>query len=587
LDYDKYMKNILKKTYEAFRRLLTVLGRLGRKKDWSREPTIELDLLSKQKTEMRKKIASISETIDALSARIAEAHEGERLSVGQAREFAHKEGSAESGNHRREYERKRWQSQERRRSYEREKWSLAEPLRQHFVALHSLHLNLLSLDARESEIERMLQRERELSSTLTAKPMPTEQAEQADTAPELSIVRKHILARDLVLLAVRTFRVKPGMTMLTVLGIGVSFATIFFLVSFGYGMEKVLLDQFASDTLMRSLTVQSPNPDAIPLDHTASDLIRALPGIEHVEPVFGLSGQVESDSLAAEVELRGADPTYFSVSGGILKDGRVYENGEHAIVLSSSFLQTMDKKSLADFAKPFSVTVYRPHTREEGEGVEVLYLGDDFRVVGIVDDDENPNVFLPPGFISDLVPQYNALNILAMDEASVPGLRSSIADLGFMTSSVADTVDQATKVFNVAEVILALFGAASLIVATIGMVNTMTVSLLERTQEIGIMKVLGVSDGDVRRLFLLEASIIGGLGGLSGLVMGITLSQGFNMLINVLAHNLGGKSVSLFYYPSWFILSIVISALIIGFLTGLIPSQRAAKMDPLNAVKYK
>ncbi len=247
----------------------------------------------------------------------------------------------------------------------------------------------------------------------------------------------------------------------------------------------------------------------------------------------------------------------------------------------------MSKKSLSDFTKPISITAYRPHRKDEGEGVEVIPLGTDFRVVGISDDPASPNVFLSPELIPALVPQYNSLNVLAKNTEAVSALRASIADEGFQSSSVIDTVDQATKVFNVAEIILALFGAASLIVATIGMFNTMTVSLLERTQEIGIMKVLGVSDGDVRRLFLLEASIIGGLGGVSGLVMGVVFSQLFNFVINFLAKNLGGNSIALFYYPIWFVISIVLSALIIGFFTGIVPSQRAAKMDPLNAVKYK
>ena len=126
-----------------------------------------------------------------------------------------------------------------------------------------------------------------------------------------------------------------------------------------------------------------------------------------------------------------------------------------------------------------------------------------------------------------------------------------------------------------------------MLVATIGMVNTMTVSLLERTQEIGVMKVLGVSDGDVKKLFLLEASIIGGLGGISGIIMGVVFSQAFNFLINFLAKNMGGKPVSLFYYPVWFVVGITFSSFVIGVFTGIIPAQRAANMDPINAVKYK
>ncbi len=405
--------------------------------------------------------------------------------------------------------------------------------------------------------------------------------------PETALLaKKRIKFADLFALASRTFRVKLGMTMLTIMGIGVSFATIFFLVSFGYGIEKVLLDQFASGALLKTVDVSSPNMEAIPLDTVAKDKIGALPGIEYVEPIFGLPGQIESGSRASEVQLRGAGPKYFSTFGGSLNEGRIFNPGERSIVISQSFLQTMDKKSLADFNLPFTITAYQLYMEEDIQKQRAINLGD-FKVVGIDNDPDNSNVYLSPELISGMVTQYSGLKILAKTDADVAPLRTAISDLGFTTASVLDTVDQATKVFSVLEILLALFGTASLIVATIGMVNTMTVSLLERTQEIGVMKVLGVSDSDVRKLFLLEAAIIGGLGGVSGIVMGFVFSQIFNFGINFLAKNLGGKAISLFYYPVWFVVGVSASSFIIGIFTGIIPAQRAAHMDPINAVKYK
>ncbi len=568
--------------------LVFVLRLFGRSK--KNDPEDELKKIENEKQEKKVQIAELLGDAEKLSTHMESVQVAEQEAEGLALKSANQESATTDASIRRAFERTRWQFQDKRRLYERERWGLSESLRRINTKIHSLRLELLRLESREGDIERIIER-RALVVGKTQKEKAEKPEKKVSNAvfkiTESGVAKKHILFRDLMMLAVRTFRVKPGMTMLTVLGIGVSFSTIFFLVSFGYGLEKVLLDQFASDTLLRSLTVQSPNPEAILLDRAVADRIASLPGVEHVEPIFGLSGQVESGALAAEVQLHGTNPEYFSISGGNLKEGRVYKTGEHAIVLSSNFLQTMNKKTLNEFVKPFAITVYRPHVGEGEAGVEAIRLGDDFRVVGISDDDENPDVFLSPEFISGLVSQYSAVNVLAKDDKVIQGLRTTIADQGFMSSSVVDTVDQATKVFNVAEIILALFGAASLVVATIGMINTMTVSLLERTQEIGIMKVLGVSDGDVRRLFLLEASIIGGLGGISGLIMGIFLSQGFNLIINLLAENLGGSAVSLFYYPTWFIVAIIIASFVIGFLTGLMPSQRAAKMDPLNAVKYK
>ena len=392
---------------------------------------------------------------------------------------------------------------------------------------------------------------------------------------------------DLFLLSVRTFRTKFAMTMMTILGIGVSFATIFFLVSLGYGLEKLLLDQFASPILMRSLDVSTLSQDAVPLNVEVKTKIENFPGVEHVEPIFGVSGQLEFNNVSSEVEFRGASPKYFELSGQNLQEGRVYAAGEKAIIISSSFLQTTGKTSLSDFSAPVSVTVYRPYLSQGVEATEILNLGTDFKVVGIYKDPDNAFAYLSPNFIENMVPQYSSLKVIASDQKYVVALRSSISDLGLASASVLDTVDQATKVFSILEILLALFGAASLLVATIGMVNTMTVSLLQRTQEIGVMKVLGVANKDVRKLFLLEAAIIGGLGGLSGILMGIIFSQAFNLGLNFLARNLGGQAVSLFYYPPWFVIGVVGASFIIGVFTGIIPAQKAANMDPINAVKYK
>ncbi len=159
--------------------------------------------------------------------------------------------------------------------------------------------------------------------------------------------------------------------------------------------------------------------------------------------------------------------------------------------------------------------------------------------------------------------------------------------MGFSTAVLADTVDQANQVFRIFQFILALFGVAALVVAIIGMVNTMTISLLERVHEIGIMKIFGITTSDIKKLFYLESTIVGFLGGLSGLTMGYILSLLFNLAIALLAKSLGGNPVNLFSYPTWFIFSILIFSSMVGFLIGFSPAKTAAKLDPLKALNYK
>ena len=104
---------------------------------------------------------------------------------------------------------------------------------------------------------------------------------------------------------------------------------------------------------------------------------------------------------------------------------------------------------------------------------------------------------------------------------------------------------------------LSLFGIIALIVSAIGMFNTMTIALLERTQEIGIMKTLGASSLDIWKMFLTESMMIGFFGGAFGVIIGFLASRILNIGLNFLAKSFGGLEIELFYIPVWFIIFIL------------------------------
>ena len=88
-------------------------------------------------------------------------------------------------------------------------------------------------------------------------------------------------------------------------------------------------------------------------------------------------------------------------------------------------------------------------------------------------------------------------------------------------------------------------------------------------------------------MFLMEASIMGFLGGLGGVILGLAGGKIFNLLINFIAQKMGGQSVVLFFSPLWFVGVIIAFATIVGFLTGFVPALRASKINPLDALRYK
>jgi putative ABC transport system permease protein len=166
-------------------------------------------------------------------------------------------------------------------------------------------------------------------------------------------------------------------------------------------------------------------------------------------------------------------------------------------------------------------------------------------------------------------------------------IRDRILEAGLLVSSLSDMVEQAYQVFGVIQIILMMFGIIALIVSAIGMFNTMTITLLERTEEIGVMKSIGASNMAVSLMFMTEATIMGLLGGVGGVVIGYLGGEVFNVAINLIASRFGGESVDLFYSPSFFVIGIIIFASVVGLFTGVVPARKASSIDPLDALRYK
>ena len=115
------------------------------------------------------------------------------------------------------------------------------------------------------------------------------------------------------------------------------------------------------------------------------------------------------------------------------------------------------------------------------------------------------------------------------------------------------------------------------------MFNTMIVGFMERTYEVGILKSIGATDTDVRNLFLMEATIMGFLGGIGGIVLGMSAGVFFNLTLSLIATKLGGKAFQLFITPAWFILFVILLSVFIGLASGFWPARRAALLSPKEA----
>jgi putative ABC transport system permease protein len=161
-----------------------------------------------------------------------------------------------------------------------------------------------------------------------------------------------------------------------------------------------------------------------------------------------------------------------------------------------------------------------------------------------------------------------------------------IKKMGFSAFSVIDALQGAKRGFIILDIVLSLIGSIALAVSSLGIMNTMVMSILERTREIGIMKAIGGSDGDIRRIFLIAASAIGFFGGITGVILGWVVGRIINIGANIYIQQQGGTPGNLFSLPFWLIGGAIGFSIAISLLAGSYPAARAAKLDPIQALRH-
>lgn len=398
---------------------------------------------------------------------------------------------------------------------------------------------------------------------------------------------------DLFKLSTRMFKARTSRTLLTILGMSIGIGAILFLVSLGYGLQKTLLERITTSDSLLTLDISEAKSGVILLNREMIEKIQNMKEVSEVSPASQLNTQGHLEDLSADLVAYSAKPSYLRLGGfKALKGELLNEANPKGVIISSSVAQVFGKEVDEMIGKEISFTFFLPkndQAQEEGlkTDFEKVSLDQKFTIVGIVEAEDNV-VYINAASLQDLnINRFTQVKVKCKSNPEMAVVRDTILEYGMLVSSLSDTVDQANKIFRMVQFILMLFGVIALIVSAIGMFNTMTIALLERTEEIGIMKSIGASDTSISLMFFMESAVMGFLGGIAGVLIGVVGGYVFNALINFVATRFGGEKVSLFYSPLWFVLSIIAFSAIVGFFTGLVPARRASKIDPLDALRYK
>jgi len=299
--------------------------------------------------------------------------------------------------------------------------------------------------------------------------------------------------KNLVKLSLRTFTTRPTRTGLTILAMGIGISAILIFVSLGYGLQKTMLEKVTTAEALLTLDVTTPDPEALPLSQEKLSEISKIENIEEISPLALLPGQITFGSLTSDTTFNISHASYFRLGGIVTKIGKPFEKeDEKSLVISSALAKSFNLEEGKAINNKVKVNLFLTKKTETGEEkLEILEMKEPYSISGIIDDEIMSYAYLPIASLGNLgISEFSQIKVKVSRAKFLNEVQEKLSQMGFIVSSLSETVEEANKIFRAIQIVLGAFGVVALIVAAIGMVNTMTVTLLERTNEIGIMKAI-------------------------------------------------------------------------------------------------
>ncbi len=263
-------------------------------------------------------------------------------------------------------------------------------------------------------------------------------------------------------------------------------------------------------------------------------------------------------------------------------------NAKRQAVVNRAMLKVLGINENDAVGKKFSVSFVIVGDLLDQDKEKIESTSTEYLIVGVTPEEKSPLFYVPFIDLRSLgITNYSQVKLVVKNQQDLAKTRRQVENMGYVTSSVADTVEQINSLFSTLRTVLILFGMVALFVAALGMFNTLTVSLLERTREVGLMKAMGMKSSEVQELFLTESMIMGFFGGVLGIVFGVFLGKLLGLILSFFALFKGVGFVDISYIPISFVFVIIFLSLLVGIVTGIYPAKRATKISALNALRYE
>jgi len=436
-------------------------------------------------------------------------------------------------------------------------------------------------------------------------------------------------------------------TFLTISGVVISIGALVTMFAFGQGVQQNIKRRFNEMELFnyinvsmrsrRGLARQPFGSHARPVARDPNDpnnlTVRPLDDafLEDVMQIEGVESAIPEIRFPAEIRFGDREQFTFvqvlsAKTSGLelveLRAGEPYQADEpNEMIISDMLLRRLgcrapetavgQKVEIRTVTLDFGLgTLFRMVFGKSRSGLPVSNQRYAFKIVGVAERmgfggplPIRSDVYIPPGAAKDMkkisltsisdffasesqMAGYQTVSIKVKSPAQVAPVKEKLERRGYKTFALMDQLDEMRTGFIIMDMFLLAVGMIGITVASLGIVNTMVMSILERYREIGIMKAVGATDGDIQKIFLFESGMIGLLGGIFGLLLARVVSFIINQVINGFSSREGVPFIHYFNFSWWLCLAAIAFSIFISLLAGLYPTRRAARVNPVVALRH-
>jgi putative ABC transport system permease protein len=427
---------------------------------------------------------------------------------------------------------------------------------------------------------------------------------------------------DFISLIIDNLSRRKGRVLLTAIGVVIGTAAVVTLVSLGVGLQQSATSQLWGINDLTSIEVYPGYPmpegpmaqvitedDIKRLTPDAVESFKAIPGVTQVVVKQYIQGgmEISLDKLSAWGSAMGVNLTDLKDIGLEASQGETtISRGK--VVVGSAFNNNFYDPNPRPNSEPITppdlmgqkLKIKLTRWSEDGTtstksyalevvGVLAESRGEsDYSMYMVLDEVTQWNEWFAGKRIDYKKDGYNAVTVKVESPKIVVDITNQITDMGYQAYTPQSTVEGINSYFSTMQLVFGGIGAIALLVAAIGIANTMTMAILERTREIGIMKAVGATNNNILTIFLGEAAGIGFLGGIGGVLVGWAICAVINALGGSMLANGGGMGTQLAAsIPFWLPVFSIAFATLIGLISGLYPALNAATLIPVDALKYE